>query len=258
MASPANRQQLKDYILRTLGAPVVEINVDDQQLEDRLDDALQFFAEYHFDGVERRYYRYQITEDDMARAAADPLNGGYIPLDGVDPNIISIISLYQFSEMSSNLFDVRYQMALNDFYGIRSGSATMAHYDITKRHLSLIQQLLDPEKMIRFSRVTNRLYIDMNWEEDVSAGSWLVFECYATINPEEFLEIYNDRLLKKYATALVKRQWGMNLSKFENIQLPGGLNFNGSQIYEQANTEVEKIEEEMQLRYELPIDFMTG
>ena len=258
MANPTTRQELKDYALRQLGAPVIDINVDDSQVEDRIDDALQFFAEYHFDGVSRMYYRYQITSDDMDRAAADPLNGGYIPLEGVDPNIISVVKLYQFSESTINMFDVRYQMALNDFYGIRTGMGNIANYDITKRHLSMIQQILDPEKMIRFSRVQNRLFIDMNWAEDVKASDYLVFECYSVIDPQTYTEIYKDRLLKKYITALIKKQWGSNLSKFDSIQLPGGVSFNGNQLFEQASSEIEKIEEEMSLRYELPIDFMTG
>ena len=257
MAKPASREQLKEYSLRRLGSPVIEINVDDSQLEDRLDDALQFFAEYHFDGVERLYYKYQVTQADIDANKTD-LNAGYISLDGIDKNIISVIQLYQFSESTVNMFDVRYQMALNDFYGIRTGMGNIANYDITKRHLSLIQQMLDPEKMIRFSRVKNRLYIDMNWDEDITAGDYVVFECYSVIDPEAYGEIYNDILLKKYYTASVKRQWGSNLSKFEGIQLPGGVQFNGTQLFEQAQTELEKIEEEVQLRYELPIDFNVG
>ena len=257
MSKPATREQLKEYATRRLGAPVIEINVDDSQLEDRLDDALQFFAEYHFDGVERLYYKYQVTQADIDANKTD-LNAGYISLDGIDKNIISVIQLYQFSESTVNMFDVRYQMALNDFYGIRTGMGNIANYDITKRHLSLIQQMLDPEKMIRFSRVKNRLYIDMNWDEDITAGDYVVFECYSVIDPEAYGEIYNDILLKKYYTASVKRQWGSNLSKFEGIQLPGGVQFNGTQLFEQAQTELEKIEEEVQLRYELPIDFNVG
>ncbi len=257
MSKPASREQLKEYSLRRLGSPVIDINVDDSQMEDRLDDALQFFAEYHFDGVERRYYKYEVTQDDIDANKTD-LNAGYISLDGIDKNIISVVKLFQFSESTVNMFDVRYQMALNDFYGIRTGMGNIANYDITKRHLSLIQQMLDPEKMIRFSRVKNRLHVDMNWEEDIDAGDFLVFECYSIIDPEVYTEIYDDILLKKYYTASVKRQWGQNLSKFEGIQLPGGVQFNGTQLFEQAQTEMEKIEEEVQLRYELPIDFMTG
>ena len=257
MANPASREQLKEYSLRRLGSPVIDINVDDAQMEDRLDDALQFFAEYHFDGVERLYYKYQVTQSDIDANKTD-LNAGYISLDNIDTNIVSVVRLFQFSESSVNLFDVRYQMALNDFYGIRTGMGNLANYDITKRHLSMIQQFLDPEKMIRFSRVKNRLYVDMNWDEDISADDYLVFECYAKIDPEVYTEIYDDILLKKYYTASIKRQWGSNLSKFEGIQLPGGVQFNGTQLFEQAQSELEKIEEEVQLRYELPIDFNVG
>ena len=158
MAKPASREQLKEYALRRLGSPVIDINVDDSQLEDRMDDALQFFAEYHFDGVERLYYKYAVTQADIdanKKDADDHLNAGYISLDNIDPNIISVTRLFQFSESTVNMFDVRYQMALNDFYGIRTGMGNLANYDITKRHLATIQQMLDPEKMIRFSRVKN-------------------------------------------------------------------------------------------------------
>jgi len=255
---PITRENLKDYALRKLGAPVTEINVDDAQIEDRLDDALQYFAEYHFDGVEKRYYRHQITQANIDQYDADPMNGGYITLDGIDSSIISITRLFRFSNQTVNLFDVRYQMALNDFYGIRTGMGGMANYDITKRHLSLIQNMLDPEKSIRFTRVTNKLYIDTNWGEDMTIDDYIVFECYSAIDPETYGEIYDSILVKKYFTALLKRQWGQNLSKFDGIQLPGGVSFNGSQLVEQANTEIEKIEEEASLRFELPIDFMTG
>ena len=257
MAQPQSRQELKEYCLRKLGAPVIAINVDDSQLEDRIDDALSLYAEYHFDGVERRYYKYQVTQEDIDRASGDP-NGGYISTNGIDSSIISVIRLFQFSESSVNMFDVRYQMALNDFYGIRTGLGSINNYDITKRHLSLLQQMLDPEKMIRFTRVTNKLYVDMNWEEDVTAGDYLVFECYSVIDPETYTEIYKDKFILKYTTELFRYQWGANLSKYDGIQLPGGVQFNGRQIMDDARTQLDKLEEEMSLRYELPPDFMVG
>jgi hypothetical protein len=256
--SIASREKIKEYTLRRLGAPVITINVDDQQLEDRLDDALQLFAEYHFDGVEKRFYKYQVTQEDLDRFNADPMNGGYIETNGVDPGIISIIRIFSVGGDNINMFDIRYQMALHDFYGIRSGYMDLANYTIYQQNLSLIRHILDPEKSIRFSRVTNKLYINMNWKDELVVGDYLVFECYTVLDPEVNTEIYNDRLLKKYYTALVKRQWGQNLSKFDNIQLPGGVAFNGRELFEQANTEIEKIEEEIQLRFELPVDFMTG
>jgi len=247
MAKPTSRATLKEYALRRLGAPVIEINVDDAQLEDRIDDALQFFAEYHFDGVEKTYLKHVVTQDDI--------DNEYIT---VDDSVISVTKLFQFSEGTINLFDVRYQMALNDFYGLRNPNQSMVQYDITKRHLSLIQDILSPEKSIRFSRVTNRLKVDMDWSEEVTVGDYLVAEAYAVLDPETFTEIYNDRLLKRYVTELFRRQWGSNLSKFEGIQLPGGVSFNGREIMERAQVEIDKIEENVQLMYELPPDFMVG
>ena len=257
MSRPNSKATFKEHCLRRLGKPVIEINVDDSQLEDRLDEAIELYTEYHYDGVERRYYKYQVTQEDIDRAN-DDLNGGYISTDGIDPSIVSIVRLFQFSESTINLFDVRYQMALNDFYGIRTGMGNIHHYDITKRHLSLLQQMLDPEKMIRFTRVTNKLHVDMNWGEDVTAGDFLVFECYSALDPETHTEIFKDKFLKRYATELFRFQWGSNLSKYDGIQLPGGVQFNGRQIMDDARQNLDKIEEEMSLRYELPIDFMTG
>jgi len=247
MAQPTSRATLKDYALRRLGAPVIEINVDDAQLEDRIDDALQFFAEYHFDGVEKTYLKHQITQTDI--------DNEYLT---VDDSVISVTRLFQFSEGTVNLFDVRYQMALNDFYGLRNPNQSLMHYDITKRHLSLVQDILEPEKSIRFSRVTNRLKIDMKWSEDATLGDYLVAEAYMVLDPETWPEIYKDRMLKRYVTATFKRQWGSNLSKFDGIQLPGGVQFNGRELMEQAQTEIDKIEDQVQEMYELPPEFIVG
>lgn len=251
MASPASRQQLKDYALRRLGYPVIEINVDDGQVEDRVDDSLQFFAEYHFDGVEKMFYKHQVTADDITN--------GYIDMNNVDSSVISVTRLFQFSSSGlGNMFNIRYQMALNDFYGLRSGLNNLSYYNSIQNHLTMLEDMLHPEKAIRFSRVTNKLYVDMDWSEQTDAGDYLMIEAYTVLDPEANTEIFNDRLLKQYVTAQIKRQWGANLSKFENIQLPGGVSFNGTQIFEQAHQEIEKIEEEVQLRYELPPQFMTG
>ena len=250
MAQPATRQQLKDYALRRLGDPVIEINVDDSQVEDRLDDALQFFAEYHFDGVQKQFYKHQLTADDITNE--------YIDMNQVDSSVITVTRIFEQGNNSVNMFDVRYQMALNDFYGVRTGMGNMAQYDITKRHLALIQQMLDPEKAVRFSRVTNKLLIDTDWSEQFTVGDFVVIEAYSILDPDTYTEIYNDRLLKEYVTSLIKRQWGMNLSKFQNITLPGGLSYNGAELYSQGQEEITKIEEEVQLKYELPPDFMVG
>ena len=257
MAQPSTREELKQYCLRKLGAPVIEINVDDSQLEDRMDEAISLYTEYHFDGVERRYYKHQVTQEEIDRAKSD-LNGGYISTNGIDSSIVSVIRLFQFSESTINMFDVRYQMSLTDFYGTRTGMGGISQYNITKNHLTLLQQMLDPEKMIRFTRVTNKLHVDMNWDEDIEAGDFLVFECYSALDPETYTEIYKDKFIKRYTTELFRHQWGTNLSKYEGMQLPGGVQFNGRAIMDEARQEMEKIEQEMQLRYELPIDFMTG
>ena len=249
MAKPTSRQTLKDYALRRLGAPVIDINVDDSQVEDALDAALQFFAEYHFDGVEKVYLKHQVTSSDITN--------GYLDMDSIDSNVISVIKMFNLSVNSVNMFDVSYLLALNDFFGTFT-PCTLTNYTITKQHLEMLEDILDPEKNVRFSRVTNKLYGDFSWDDDLDAGDYLVIEAYSVLDPETYTEIYNDRLLKKYITALIKRAWGNNLSKFEGVQLPGGVQFNGQRILEEAMAEIEKIEEEVQDKYELPPDFMVG
>ena len=246
MAKPASRQELKDYALRRLGHPVIDINVEDGQMEDRLDDALQFFAEYHFDGVERVYNKHLITETDITN--------GYITIpDGV----MSVIKVFRFDEGTTNMFDVRYQMALNDFFDM-SGNGSVQEYVQTRQYITMLNDMLNPERMIRFSRVTNKLHVDVSWGEIMAEGEYLVYEGWKILDPDTYTEIYDDRLLKEYVTSLIKRQWGQNLSKFDGIQLPGGVTFNGGEIYSQADEEVKKIEEEVELKYELPTDFYTG
>ena len=249
MAHPSTRQQLKDYALRRLGAPVIDINVDDSQLEDRLDDALQFFADYHYDGAEKLYLTHEITADDITN--------GYLDISNIDDSVLSVSNVLTITNRSSNMFDLQYQIALNDWYGWHS-SGSMSYYATVRQNMSLIQQMLDPEKSYRFTRTTMRLYLDMDWDKEVSAGEYIIMEVWATVDPEIFNKVYKDRLLKKYVTALFKRQWGSNLSKFENIQLPGGVSFNGQQIFDQANEEVEKLEEEMQVKFEEPPGFIVG
>ena len=249
MAKPNSRQELKDYAFRRLGSPVVDINVDDSQVEDAIDDALQLFAEYHFDGVETKFIRHQVTQTDI--------DNGYIDMNAIDENIITVVRMFQFNNNSTNLFDVSYQLALNDFFGTFT-PGTLTNFSITKQHLEMIQDILDPEKRIRFSRVTNRLYGDFDWSEDLTAGDFLVIEAYSILDPETYPEIYNDRLLKLYVTALIKKVWGTNLSKFSGMQLPGGVEFNGERILDEAREEIERLEEELQDKYELPPDMMVG
>jgi len=265
MANIQSREDLINYALRYLGAPVIDINVDWQQCEDRLDEALQYFTERHFDGVEKVWFKYQITEDDINKKYISTEKIG--PPNGVDgpsgKDIISVVRIHQFGNFASiNMFDIRYQMALTDYFGINrnlSGvySMGLASYDNTKRYIKLIEDMFQPEKAITFSKVTNQLKLDMDWKE-FNPGDWICILAYAALNPSIYTEIFNDRLLKKYVTALIKRQWGSNMSKFDGVQLPGGVTMRGGAIYAEASNEIAAIEQELMRNYELPIDFMTG
>jgi hypothetical protein len=267
MATPYSVDTLIEYAKRRLGDPVVDINVDYQQSVERVEDALQLFSERHFDGVERHYYTHKVTSTDVTN--------GYINTSGLTAaagytgapngsNILTVTKVLPFGTNQANMFNVRYQMSLHDYFGINRathyGEALgLAAYDSTKRFISLIEQLFEPEKMIRFSKVTNRLYIDMDWSEDtVTDKTYFVIEAYSKLDPTTWTEIYNDRLLKEYVTALIKRQWGANLSKFEGVQMPGGVSLRGAEIFSEATEEVQRIEEKVLLEYELPIDFTVG
>jgi hypothetical protein len=249
-----------------LGSPVVDINVDWQQCEDRLDDALQYFTERHFDGVEKVFFKYQLTQaniDNRYIHTEDILSPNEV--DGpTGKEIVSIIKVMQFGQFTNiNMFDVRYQLALTDYFGINrnlSGvySMGLASYDATKRYIQLIQDLFQPEKSVVYSKVTNRLYLDMNWGQETKAGDWICIWAYAALNPNKYTEIFNDRYLKRYLTALIKKQWGSNMSKFDGVALPGGVTMRGGQIYAEAVAEIAQIEAEMLTSYELPVDFMTG
>ena len=245
MARPRSREDLKQYALRRLGAPVVDINLDDAQMEDRLDECLQFFAEYHFDGVERTYIKHEVTQTDI--------DNGYIT---VSDSITAVVKLFHFAEGSINMFDVRYQSALNDFYAFSSQG--FIEYDIYKRHLSMLTQMLTPERQIRFNRTTNRLHVDMKWDDEITIGNFLVAEAWAIVDPESFTEIYDSIMLKRYVTAMFKQQWGQNLIKYSGVQLPGGIEFNGRQIYDDATEEINKIEDEVMEKYDEPPAFMVG
>jgi hypothetical protein len=267
MALPSSRDELIDYSLRKLGSPVVEINVDRQQCEDRLDEALEMFSERHFDGAERAYFKYKITQDtkDNLYISTDDL-GAVNGITGDAPtgkDILSVIKIFQFGTFSNiNMFDVRYQMALTDYFGINRGlgansSQGLARYDSTKRYINLIQDFFQPEKRIRFNKVSNKIHLEFS-ESDLTIDNFLIIEAYVKVPSATFSEIFNDIWMKKYATALIKRQWGQNMSKFEGVQLPGGVSLRGGEIFSEANEEIIKLEEELQTTYELPIDFNVG
>lgn len=334
----SSRQQLKDYCLRRLGAPVIEINVDDDQVEDRVQDAIEFFQEYHFDGTERMYMKSLIDGSTLTfttqssnswivgeqivgqtsgatakayRTFATPL-GGYPPntnpqpLDeytimlkqtqktfvdgevvmGLDSGTTSVVAVDGFylgawdkqyisvgesvlgvtrifilgpgtaGLNTRNIFDVVYQFRLNDMYDLMS--TDLIYYAQVKQHLSLLDMMLPGERSIRFSRKQDQLHIDMNWTEQLVPGTHIIAECYRLLDPEEYPKIYNDLFLKRYTTALIKRQWGNNLKKFDGVKLLGGVTLNGDKIFQEATEEITKIEEEMQSRYEMPPFFEIG
>jgi hypothetical protein len=266
MATPNSRETLIQYCLRQLGAPVVDINVDWQQCEDRLDDALQYFTERHFDGVEKVFFKHQLTAQDIQNQYISTDDIG--PPNGIDGptgrQIVSIVRVLQFGPFANiNMFDIRYQLALTDYFGINrnlSGTYSMglASYDATKRYIKLIEDLFQPEKAVVFSKVTNKLHLNMNWNDEAKPGDYIMIEAYAALDPEQYTEIFNDRYLKRYLTALIKKQWGANMSKFDGVALPGGVTLRGSQIFAEAMAEIAQIEQDILRSYELPVNFMMG
>ncbi len=319
----SSRQGLIDYCLRRLGFPVIEINVDDDQVSDRIDDALQYFQEYHFDGVERVYLTHQVSTADLkfsglsapsfeidetltgatsgatcklfsldgtnakvskvtgtfvagetvtgsvsgfSRALASSnfytagdIQNGYISIPDA---VIGVIRVLPVNGPSSgmnnrnNMFDIIYQFRLNDMYNLLS--ADMIYYTQVQQHLSMLDMLLVGDRSIRYNRKIDKMYIDVNWEEVFDPGDYVIIECYRILDPTTYTQVYDDMFLKRYATALIKRQWGENMKKFGGIQLPGGVLLNGKEIYDEAVEEIATIENEMQLKSELPIDFMVG
>lgn len=246
MASPTTRSEFKAYCLRKLGAPVIEINVEDDQVEDRIDEALKYYWDYHFDGTERIYYKHQITANNVVDK--------YITLP---ENVIGAVRIFNIGDpmVTNNLFDIRYQIALNDLYTLTSVS--MIPYYMMFQHIQLLEQLLVGQQPIRYNRHTDKLYVDMDWNK-VNVGNYLIVEAYQVLNPDTYTDAWSDRWLSRYATALIKRQWGTNLSKFTGMTLPGGVQFNGDKIYNDAVEEIEKMEREMATSYSLPAFDMIG
>ena len=264
MGNVNSKDAIIKYAMRSLGYPVIEINVDYEQCLDRVDEALELFSERHFDGVEKVYFKHVLTEDNIISKCINtetllPPSG--ITGDGPDgTTIVSVIKLFRFSGFANiGMFDVRYQMALTDYFGINRGLGAntnlgLPQYSSTMRYINLIEQFFSPEKAIRFNKVSNKIHID-GYMEDMIPGSYLIIEAYAALDPEIYTEIYDDRLLKKYVTSLIKRQWGANMSKFDGVQLPGGITTKGAQIYGEAVNEIQAIEQELISTHELPTDF---
>jgi hypothetical protein len=240
-----NRDEFKAYCLRKLGAPVIEINVDEDQVEDRVTEALNFYWDYHFDGVEKVFYKYQVTQIDI--------NNRYITMPD---NIRGVVNLFPLGQglNTNNLFNIRYQIALNDLYTLTSVS--MVPYYMALQHIQFLETMLVGQQPFRYNRIINKLYLDMDWSL-VNVGDYILAECYQVIDPEVYTKGYNERLLQNYATTLIKEQWGSNLKKFGNMQLPGGITFNGQQIYDEAVNEREKYERTI-YDSSLPIADMIG
>ena len=321
MAKPNSRQTFSDYCLRSLGAPVIEINVDEDQIDDRIDEALQFYQFYHADSIEKFYLKHKVTnstltltasvagnfqvgetitggtsgakaiiktaaatkitynqldDTNVAFAANETITGdttsatatissiskgdienGYIALNDAITDVVRVMPIRD-SVTSTDMFDIRYQIHLNDIHSV-GFMGNLTEYVMSRQFLSLLDVVVDSDhKQINFDRHKNRLDVFMDWDEEVDVDDYLVVECYRIIDPDTFTDVYNDYFLKRYATALIKRQWGTNLLKFEGMVMPGGVTFNGRQLFDDANEEITRLEEEARLNWEQPIDFMTG
>jgi hypothetical protein len=283
MSTPSSRSEFKQYCLRQLGAPVLEINLADEQCEDLIDDGVQFFQERHFDGVARMYLKYKITETDIKRGQASAKagkdqtgivtttasatiagvsttfdwyeNSNYIQ---VPPSVIGVFKVMHFdgaNTITNNMFSVKYQLFLNDIY--YWGSTEILSYAMVKTFLEDIEFALTTQKQIRFNKREDRLYLDIDWGS-VNKGDFLVMECFRVLDPNDYTRVWNDSFLKPYVTALMKRQWGQNLLKFQGVKLPGGVELNGRQIYDDGEKDLERIREMMSSTYELPPLDMIG
>ena len=282
MAQPSNRTELIDYCKRQLGAPVLEINIADEQVEDLVDDAVQFFQERHFDGVYPALFKYKITQDDIDRGTSQPGKEGSVGIttetatqsfDGatqsftwnengnylkVPDNIIGITKIFHYdgsNAISSGMFSIKYQMFLNDIYYM--GASEVLSYAMTKTYLADLDFLLTTQKQIRFNKRQERLYLDIDWNT-INKDDYVIVDCFSTLDPSDYGKVWNDSFLKKYLTATMKRQWGQNLIKFAGVKLPGGIELNGRQIYDDAEKDLEIIRDQMSNTYELPPLDMIG
>ena len=249
MANPNSRQTLIDYCFRSLGSPVIEINIDDDQVSDRIDEAIQFYQNYHSDGVVRNFYKYQITQTDY--------DNQYITQPDQLIYVLRVLPI-GVAGGTQGIFSVDYQLHLNDLYDLRR-PGNLINYEMTRQYLSLIDMVLNGmDQGIIFSRHMQRLEIECDWSQRIPVGSWVVVECYQTINPDDYTSVYNDQYLKRYATALIKRNWAQNLFKFKGMVLPGGVTIDGSELMAQAKEELKELELEVRSVWETPVDFYTG
>ena len=320
MAAPNSKITFIDYCLRALGAPVIEINVDDDQVDDRVNEALQFYQTYHSDAIEKVYLKHKVTNSTLTLSASVASNftvgeiitggtsgakaliktatgttitynvltdfskvfttegitgtdsgatatvsavakgdmeNGYVTIPELVTDVLSVMPIKD-AVSSTNMFDIKYQMHLNDMYSL-GFLGSLTEYVMTQQWLSLLDMVIDDgKKSLSFDRHKDQLRIDMDWNVEVDVDNYILIECYRVIDPDSFTEVYNDYFLKRYATSLIKRQWGTNLLKFEGMVMPGGVTFNGRQLFDDANEELLKLEEECRLNWEQPVDFYTG
>ena len=244
---PANKEELKEFCLRQLGYPVVQINVDDEQVNDAVELAFEYWNEFHFNGTERTYVKHQVTSTDKTNK--------YIT---VSDSLIGATRVFRVGQnkMGMNMFDLRYQLRLNDLWDLSSTS--YVNYSLTMQHLATLDLVFTGEQPIRFNRLTDKLYVDWDWENDIQEGEFMIVEGFVITDPDTYTQVWNDRLLKKLTTAYVKRQWGVNMSKFDKMALPGGVMMRGVDIYNEAVADIEKTEQEIRNTYETPPSFLVG
>ncbi len=280
MAQPLSRSDFKTYCLRQLGAPVLEINLASEQCEDLIDDALQMFQERTYDGAAQTYLKYKIRQGDIDRGKGPGATGvvGITTTTAtstvgitstfsfeennnflqVPPEVLGVTKIFHFdgsNTITNNMFSVKYQLFLNDIYFW--GSTELLSYAMTKTYLEDINFLLTTEKQIRFNKRQDRLYLDIDWDS-VSAGDWLIIDCYRLLDPSDYGRVWNSMFLKQYAVALMKRQWGQNLLKFGGVKLAGGIELNGRQLYDDGQKDIDILMEKMSSTYELPPLDMVG
>jgi hypothetical protein len=245
MAYPTSKAEFKEHCLRRLGKPVIEINVDEDQVDDRVDEAIDYYWDFHYDGVEQTFYKWQITEQDKTNR--------YLT---VPENIVGVVDLFDIGDATStnNLFNIRYQIALNDLYDL--SRYELVPYYMNFQNIRMIEEILVGKQTFKYNKHQNQLHIDMDWSR-IDADNYIIAKCYKVMDPETYTNVFKDRWLLRYASALIKKQWGTNLTKFEGMQLPGGLTFNGAKIYDDAQAEIDKLEEEIRtLQY--PPEDMIG
>ena len=242
------RQGLIDYCLRRLGSPVTEINVDDEQISDRIDDAIEFFQEYHFDGVEKVFLKHEIKQVDI--------NNEYLTVEDAVISVLRVLPIPNLNAFQTGFFNEEYQLRLNDLENFQG--STMINWAMSQTNFSLVEHLFGIQPTLLFNRKQNKVYLETDWEKKFDVGTILIIEAYRSLDPATYTEVYNDMFLKKYATALIKQQWGSNLKKFTGVTLPGGITLDGQTIFSEATEEITKIEEEMNMKFELPPDGIIG